>query len=93
MKPDLKIESKLLLFIKINVMLNLLSKDLIWVQRMRAILQNMEYEDVREGLADSIGRSLHNIYSCMESILEKIAMEIDGSKPAGESFQIELLDR
>ena len=50
-----------------------------------------------EGLSDietaSVGAMLHSFYNGVESIFKRIALEVDGSLPHGDSWHKELLER
>ena len=81
------------MFIRINVMLNRMSADLAQGKYSSSTLKNEKNESERYKTGDSIGRSLHNIYCGMESILKDIANEIDNSKPSGQNFHKMLLEQ
>jgi hypothetical protein len=42
---------------------------------------------------DGVALNLHGLYSGLERLFEVIAINIDGSKPAGENWHQELLNR
>lgn len=96
----MKIEPSAPLFVRTNVKLARISADLDRTQGARDVMDGMpsrlrleEQERVRDALADSIGRALHNIYCEMEGILEDVAETVDGEKPSGDRWHASLLDQ
>ena len=90
-KFDLEIKSEFPLFIRINVTLSHISKDMKQAEYAGFVFHNETNERMRSVITDSIGRSLYNVYCRMEVILEKIAMEIDNSIPDDENHDLKLL--
>lgn len=88
----MKISSALPLFIRINRKLEKLSNDLDHARDVAVLAKEPDTQDAFY-LDDSIGRSLHNIYCSIEGILEDIAGDIDGSRPNGNRYHMDLLDQ
>ena len=93
MKPELRIESELILFLLINDELILISENLEQAKHARSIFKKENDDKTNTTIVDSIKTSFYNIYSSMEEVLEKIALDIDNKKPDDENFSEELLEQ
>lgn len=87
----MKIENGLPVFARVNDRLAKIAWDLSRARKIRSKRDNAANEEMLEVYDDTIGRSLHNIYSGIKGMLHDFAAEIDEALPKSQKLLTDLL--
>jgi len=63
------------------------------IPRKITLLDQVESQELKDCIRDSIAFKIHGIYTALESIFQNVAKELDGYIPSGETWHFQLLSQ